>query len=360
MSGDASHRDEDQGLNRPVVHPTPGIALNLHARFFALGIVAGLWLATGVAAAAPIDEIRQLLEREALTAPDPQHLARLCDDALAEGLARIDPYARLIAPMQTDVDDSAPSIGAELYEDAGRLWLLPYVDGPMARQGEAKRVILDAVNGEAVAGLSLQRVGALIAAAGGESLRLALRDSPNETERTATVQPQPFVAPSLEVLSQHPPVLRIRRFVTRQTRAFLAGALQQIPPTQPLRIDLRDARGGDLFEALDSAALFLPPGTLLATTADRAGRKTPYRAPEGPKFKHPLTLEIGPATASAAEIFAGILQDHARARLTGRPSHGKCRSQTEAALSDGSRLRYTNLRVMLPNGGDCEGRGITP
>lgn len=85
-----------------------------------------------------------------------------------------------------------------------------------------------------------------------------------------------------------------------------------------------------------------------------------YRAPDAQTIDTPLTLRIGPDTACAAEIFAGILQARHRARIIGAPSHGKCRSQTETTLSDGRRLRFTNLRVVLPDGRDCEGTGILP
>ena len=44
----------------------------------------------------------------------------------------------------------------------------------------------------------------------------------------------------------------------------------------------------------------------------------------------------------------------------GRRTYGKCSSQTDARLSDGSVLRYTNRDVLLPDGSSCSGRSLVP
>ena len=84
------------------------------------------------------------------------------------------------------------------------------------------------------------------------------------------------------------------------------------------------------------------------------------RAPQGKTYSMPLTLLVGPDTASAAEIFAGILRRHERGLLVGQTTYGKCASQTDARLSDGSVLRYTNREVLFPDGDTCTGKGLTP
>jgi len=69
---------------------------------------------------------------------------------------------------------------------------------------------------------------------------------------------------------------------------------------------------------------------------------------------------VGPDTASSAEIFAGALHRQGRAMLVGQSTYGKCSSQTDARLSDGSVLRYTNRDVLLPDGKSCSGAGLVP
>jgi carboxyl-terminal processing protease len=130
--------------------------------------------------------------------------------------------------------------------------------------------------------------------------------------------------------------------------------------TEPVILDLRDATGGDLYEAFDTAAMFLPPGTRLGTMLDRDGNRREFFSPAGEKKTMPLALFIGPDTASAAEIFAGALHRNGRGVLIGRPSYGKCSSQTDTHLSDGSVLRFTNSEVLLPDGDTCSGKGLRP
>jgi len=77
-----------------------------------------------------------------------------------------------------------------------------------------------------------------------------------------------------------------------------------------------------------------------------------------PEYKVPLTILVGVDTASAAEIFAGILQKAGRANLVGRHTRGKCVSQTDFTLTDGSILRLTNLQVFFSDGSTCQGKGL--
>jgi carboxyl-terminal processing protease len=86
-----------------------------------------------------------------------------------------------------------------------------------------------------------------------------------------------------------------------------------------------------------------------------------YESPPGTKLRpSSLVLWVGPGTASAAEIFAGILQQHGLAHLVGTRTFGKCSTQTDVALSDGSVLRLTNREVLLPDGAGCSGTGLSP
>ena len=74
----------------------------------------------------------------------------------------------------------------------------------------------------------------------------------------------------------------------------------------------------------------------------------------------PVVLLIGPDTASAAEVFAAALHSNDRGRLIGRPTYGKCTTQTEVTLSDGSVLRFTNGRILAPEGRQCHAQGLRP
>ncbi len=89
-------------------------------------------------------------------------------------------------------------------------------------------------------------------------------------------------------------------------------------------LDLRNNSGGLLNEARNVADIFLPKDKLVVSTAGKGkGRqwKTRKRALVGADV--PVTVLINRFSASASEIVAGALQDHARSTLVGQRSYGK-------------------------------------
>ena len=78
----------------------------------------------------------------------------------------------------------------------------------------------------------------------------------------------------------------------------------------------------------------------------------------------PMIVLVDGATASAAEIVAGALQDHGRAVIMGTQTFGKGSVQTVIDLDGcGAKpcgLRITVARYYTPNGRSIQGQGITP
>ena len=65
-------------------------------------------------------------------------------------------------------------------------------------------------------------------------------------------------------------------------------------------------------------------------------------------------------TASASELTAGALQSEKGYQLVGTTTYGKGSAQTQKTLSDGSVLKYTYAKWMIPNGTCINGKGLTP
>lgn len=146
--------------------------------------------------------------------------------------------------------------------------------------------------------------------------------------------------------------IRIKNF-GETTYPEMLGALAQLSQKgfSQLVIDLRDNPGGIMQSAIQIANEFLPKNKLIVYTQ---GRKSPRQ--EFPSDGHgsyqqiPLVVLINEGSASAAEIFAGAMQDNDRATIIGRRSFGKGLVQQQIAFPDGSMIRLTIARYYTPSG----------
>jgi len=117
-------------------------------------------------------------------------------------------------------------------------------------------------------------------------------------------------------------------------------------------LDLRGNPGGLLTEAVDIVNLFVPPGNEVVSTKgkvrqfDEVFRTT--RAPVDEKI--PLAVIINRASASAAEIVAGAIQDLDRGIVVGQRSFGKGLVQITRPLSYNTQLKVTTAKYYIPSG----------
>jgi len=338
------------------------------ASFWMLAVLMALPVPAG-AQSASLEEIRRILLNEALVPPNHAELEKLDEAGLPAFLERFDPYARYFPAREYQSPKTGREawigIGAELIARGEEIFLSVYRGGAADKAGVPDRSRLLEVDGRGVAGLGAQAVASLLKGEEDTVVRLALV-RPGGGRFDVRVVREAFKPLDVEPV---PPgdrqVLRLREFVGGMTRPALQATIDFLARKGAGRdgvliIDLRDAGGGDLYEAFDMAGMFLPAGTLLGTIQDRGEMAREVRAPSGEKYSMPLALIVGPDTASSAEIFAGALHQQGRATLVGQRTYGKCSSQTDARLSDGSVLRYTNRDVLLPDGSSCSGEGLTP
>jgi C-terminal processing protease CtpA/Prc len=124
-------------------------------------------------------------------------------------------------------------------------------------------------------------------------------------------------------------------------------------------LDVRGNPGGLLMEALDVAGQFLGPEPV-ATLAGRPERTQELKAGRAREVELPLVVLVDEGTASAAEMLAGALQAHGRARLVGARTFGKGLLHNLFPLSDGSALLVSVGRIVTPKGRDILAEGIEP
>ena len=80
-----------------------------------------------------------------------------------------------------------------------------------------------------------------------------------------------------------------------------------------------------------------------------------------PLASHGRYVLVDQGTASAAEVFAGALQQNRAAKVIGTRTYGKGLVQSIQKLStDQSAVVLTVATYRTPNGDDINGKGVTP
>lgn len=155
--------------------------------------------------------------------------------------------------------------------------------------------------------------------------------------------------------------IRIDRFRIDTARVFFNAQKQLLREgARTFLIDLRGCEGGDLESAYMLAADFLPEGAVLGRTIDADGDLHERVAMRDGPYRFALTVAIDEHTKSAAEVFAGALCHHRRARLAGSRTFGKASAQRLARDGHGSISLTTCVHLQLPDGSSYEGVGIPP
>ena len=130
--------------------------------------------------------------------------------------------------------------------------------------------------------------------------------------------------------------------------------------TAGLIIDLRNNYGGILANSIQMAD-FMQNTDKLISIESRANTKYQIYADGQKIFRDkPVIILINKYTASAAEIFAGILRDNLNAVLIGENSFGKNSIQQVIPLYNGTGLIISTDKYILPNGEDIKAKGLTP
>ena len=147
--------------------------------------------------------------------------------------------------------------------------------------------------------------------------------------------------------------------ITSQVSNDVAIALAKYPHTRGIVLDLRDNPGGLLNVAVDVASQFLSEGTIVSYSRKNDSEVVLESKNKNPDSA-PMTVLISRATASAAEVIAGALQDRNRAVIIGEKSYGKGTVQEIIDLVGGSKLEITIGKYRTPNGRVIEQVGIAP
>jgi len=160
-------------------------------------------------------------------------------------------------------------------------------------------------------------------------------------------------------IGNHVLYVRIYQFGAETSKEFATALKSGLPGASAMVLDLRGDPGGFISAADDVITEFVTSGETFETRG-RSGTNRHMVGSEHLAPSIPLVVLVDANSASAAEIVAGSLQEHGRAKLVGTVTFGKGSVQEDFVLSDGSDVHLTVERWFLPNGVTIDKKGLTP
>ncbi len=117
-------------------------------------------------------------------------------------------------------------------------------------------------------------------------------------------------------------------------------------------IDLRENLGGLLMESVNIANIFIPKDQKVVSTLGKIPENNLIYKTLNPvtDYDIPVAVIINRASASAAEIVAGTLQDYDRGVIIGEKSYGKGLVQVSRPLSYNAQVKITIAKYYTPTG----------
>lgn len=293
---------------------------------------------------------------------DPQTADRLIYGGAIPGmLSRLDPHSVFFDPdqfeqlqqMQTSTVKGFGSIVSVL---PGRVIVLQVQpSSPAERNGLAAGDEMIIINGIVLARLDVEQLVQLLGMARQQAVQLQIRRPGTAGLLPLTMTPAELQSPSVDrVFLLRPGIGHIR------TNSFDAGTAKEIKDAieklggnnlNGLVLDLRGNPGGVLSSALETAALFLRPGTRLITGRGRGKGTQEIDVPAGgAPYTFKLAVLIDAKSASGSEIVAGAIQDNDRGVLLGETSYGKGLVQSVYPLTGATGLALTTAFYYTPSG----------
>ena len=295
-------------------------------------------------------------------------LARAAIDGM---LASLDPHSAYLPEPEYEAREAVLSgrvtgIGLDLQDRAGVVTVVaPTSGGPAAAAGLQPGDRVLRVDGHPVADLLLDEILARISGKPGTSVGLAVRSSDGRTRDLRLTRAVIHVPVVRSALFGGKAYIALARF-DADAAADIAAAwadLARRAGGRPagLVLDLRGNGGGELDQAVAVARLFLRRGAIVSIQGRRPADDLTYAA-AGHDITGgaPIVVLVDAATASASEIVAGALQDHARAAILGTRSFGKGSVQETIPLGGDGALVLTTALFVTPSGRSIQALGITP
>ncbi len=240
--------------------------------------------------------------------------------------------------------------------------LNPFTDSPAEKAGLKSGDEIIKINNQAIDKLTLESVLNLIKGPKGTSVHLTINRNGQTYDFDIIRAKINLTSVSSKIVNTNIAYIKIQQFLNSTHQEF-TNAVNTLSSSNPkgFIIDLRGNPGGYLDSAIEISGHFIAEGKPVTFTKTAQNELQKYNSTQkGELAKYPTVVLIDESTASAAEIFAGALQDYKLAKLIGTKSYGKGSVQEIYNYADTSTLKISIAHWLTPLQRDVHGFGLIP
>jgi carboxyl-terminal processing protease len=266
--------------------------------------------------------------------------------------------------LQASLKGNFEGIGALVGENADRQPIIASImpGWPAQKAGLKAGDVLLSIDGRATSGLRPDQVAPMVRGPAGTHVQLQILRGGKQMEfdivRAKVDLPDVdwHMLPGLPIM--HVAIHKFGEHAREQVEKAIAEARDK--GARGAIVDLRNDGGGLREQAVSVTSQFLSGGNVFIEK-DAKGKETPVPVePGGKATSMPICMLINGGTASAAEIFAGAVQDHHRGKLIGTRTIGTGTVLQTFTLSDGSAILLAIYEWLTPDGRQIWHEGIKP
>ena len=140
----------------------------------------------------------------------------------------------------------------------------------------------------------------------------------------------------------------------------MCRALNEFKDKKTVIVDMRGNLGGSIGALIGITGMLVDKPTTLGTQIYKNSRESVIVQPQGRRYSGKLIVLIDSLSYSAAEMFAGGLQESGRLTVVGEKSAGQALPSTMVQLATGGLFMYPFANFQTPKGYSIEGKGVEP
>lgn len=296
----------------------------------------------------------------------------LMEAAIDGMLSKLDQHSAYITPAKLEryrrnVDNEFGGIGVQVMMNDGQLTIVsPIFESPAYRAKLTAGDVILQVDGNSTAGLTLAEAVALMKGKLGTTVELTIRHPDHESSETVQLTRENIRIRTVRGDRRHADdswdfmyddelgigyirITSFSRYTVSELREAMNGLTSQT--LNGLILDLRSNPGGLLSSAVEVCDMFIDEGVIVSTSGSNVASREWKAHRAGTYSGFPMTVLVNRFSASASEIVAAGLQDHARAVVVGQRTWGKGCVQNVLDLEQGrSALKLTTAEYHRPSG----------